>query len=187
MVLTPSVPVTMPDAPRAWFGCLNCYNSGRLVGHWFDATDAADVDLAAVHTGSGVAWRRAGCEEILALDLDGEWPIRAEIDAVTAAKWAEVYKEVTPTHWPAFCALSRSEHITDPENVDAQAFIDRYRGEWGSWRDYVENLVDDLSLFDALPEDLRSYVDLDKYGRDLAHGYTVEDAPNGGVYVFEDS
>ncbi|MEJ9078409.1 antirestriction protein ArdA [Gordonia malaquae] len=185
--MTPSTPITEPDRPRAWFGCLNCYNNARLVGHWFDATDAADVDLAAVHLGSGVAWRRAGCEEILALDLDGEWPIRAEIDTVTAGKWADLCEEIGSTQWPAFCALARSEHMTDPDDVDVQAFTDRCRGEWESFEDYAQDCVENVGEQSAWPEEARRYFDLARYARDLRHGYTVEDAPNGGVFVYSDS
>ena len=29
--------------PRAWIGCLACYNNARLVGEWFDA-ETADKD-----------------------------------------------------------------------------------------------------------------------------------------------
>lgn len=29
--------------PRAWIGCLACYNEGRLVGDWFDAVTADEV------------------------------------------------------------------------------------------------------------------------------------------------
>ncbi|WP_283205483.1 antirestriction protein ArdA [Glutamicibacter sp. V16R2B1] len=32
---------------RVWVDCLHCYNSGRLVGEWFDAVDADEVTLTA--------------------------------------------------------------------------------------------------------------------------------------------
>ncbi|WP_397333683.1 antirestriction protein ArdA [Ornithinimicrobium sp. INDO-MA30-4] len=31
--------------PRAWIGCLACYNNARLVGEWFDAETADEVTL----------------------------------------------------------------------------------------------------------------------------------------------
>lgn len=58
--------VATDTAPRVWVGCLHCYNSGRLVGHWFDATEAEEIDLAAVHKGSGSL--SAACEELSCLD-----------------------------------------------------------------------------------------------------------------------
>ena len=34
---------TTDTTPRAWIGCLACYNEGRLVGDWYDAINAAEV------------------------------------------------------------------------------------------------------------------------------------------------
>lgn len=187
MGMTPSVAITEPDRPQIWVGCFRCRNDGLLVGTWFDATDSAEVDLAAVHRGSGVAWRRAGCEEILALDLDGVWPIRAEIDTVTAARWAELYEEVGPTQWSAFCAWVRCEGVTDPEDVDVRSFIDRYRGEWEDFEAYAQDVIESTGEQQSWPHEAKTYFDLARYARDLAHGYTVEPAPYGGIYVFSDS
>ncbi|WP_411815824.1 antirestriction protein ArdA [Gordonia sp. SND2] len=185
--LRPSVAITEPDRPRAWFGCLSCYNNARLVGHWFDATDAAEVDLAAIHKGSGVAWRRAGCEEILALDLDGRWPISAEIDTVTAARWGELYEEVGAHVWEPFCVWARGESMTDPEDIDVVAFTDRYRGEWESFEDYALDYVESCGMMREWPEEAKSYFDLARYARDLSAGFTVERCSTGGVYVFSDT
>jgi hypothetical protein len=30
------------EVPRAWVGCLACYNDGRLVGSWMDGEEAGD-------------------------------------------------------------------------------------------------------------------------------------------------
>ena len=44
---------TLDNTPRVWIGCLHCYNSGGLVGEWFDAVDAEEVTLTHVHRGAG--------------------------------------------------------------------------------------------------------------------------------------
>lgn len=189
MGMKPSIAITEPDRPRVWIGSLAAYHGShdgvpRLIGEWYDATEAGEVTVADLHKGTGVPYDAD--DELWVMDLDGDWPVRTEMDPSTAAEWGDLYEEITPTLWPAFCAWARAESVDDPRDVDVQRFIERYCGEWESWRDYVENLVEDLSIFDALPADLRTYVDLERYGRDLRHGYTVEDAP-GGVYVFSDS
>ena len=46
--------------PRAWIGCLACYNNARLVGEWFDAEAADEVTLADVHGGAHRV--HPGCE-----------------------------------------------------------------------------------------------------------------------------
>ena len=190
MGMKPSIAITAPDRPRVWIGSLAAYNGShdgvpRLIGEWYDATDAGSVTVADLHKGTGVPYDPD--DELWVMDLDGVWPVHMEMDPSTAAKWGELYEEVTPTLWPAFCALARAESVDDPRDVDVQRFIERYCGEWESWRDYVDNLVDDLSLFDALPADLRCYIDLDRYGRDLRYDYTVVDTGDGGVFVFQEA
>jgi len=50
--------------PRAWVGCLGCYNSGRLIGEWLDADGLEDPDtLAAICT-------RPDHDELWCMDLD---------------------------------------------------------------------------------------------------------------------
>ena len=179
----PSVPATVPDAPRVFATCLYHYNCGDLVGNWFDAQGAEEVTLADVHRGQAPVTPE--CEEIAVFDADC-MAVNHEMDLVEAGKWGALYAEVGPDQWLAFCAWVGVRGITDADDVVTSAFYDAYAGEWGSWRDYVESLADELSVFDALPADLRSYIDMDRYGRDLAHGYTVEDRPCGGIFVFHD-
>ena len=190
MGMKPSVAIAEPDRPRVWIGSLAAYNGShdgvpRLIGEWFDATDAGEVTVADLHKGTGVPYDDD--DELIVMDQDGVWPVHMEMDPNTAAEWGALYEEVTPTLWPAFCALARAESVDDPREVDVQRFIERYCGEWTSWRDYVENLVDDLSLFHAPPADLRCYIDLDRYGRDLRYDYTVVDTGDGGVFVFQEA
>lgn len=187
MGMKPNVAITEPDRPQIWVGCFRCRNDGLLVGTWFDAVGAADITVADVHRGSGVDWAEEGCEEIWGFDLDGCWPINAEMDTVTAAKWAERYEEVGVEQWPAFCAWVRSEGVTDPEDADTQVFTDRYRGEWESFEAYARDYVESVGEQSSWPEEAQRYFDLARYARDLAHGYTVEPSGDGGVYIYSDS
>lgn len=58
--------VATDQTPKVWIGCLACYNSGYLVGDWFDAVDADETTLADVHRGSGRPY--AACEELWCFD-----------------------------------------------------------------------------------------------------------------------
>ena len=40
---------TTDTTPRAWIGCLACYNEGRLVGDWYDAINADEVTTYDLH------------------------------------------------------------------------------------------------------------------------------------------
>ncbi|MEJ9079314.1 antirestriction protein ArdA [Gordonia malaquae] len=187
MGMKPSVAITEPDRPRVWIGSLAAYNGShdgvpRLIGEWYDATDAGSVTVADLHKGTGVPF--TDDDELWVMDLDGDWPVRTEMDLSTAAEWGSLYEEVTPTPWPAFCALARAESVDDPRDVDVQRFIDRYRGEWESFEDYVSDYIENVGEQNSWPEEARQYFDLARYARDLEHGYTVENSPSG-VYVFD--
>lgn len=169
-------------------GCLGCYAAGRLVGHWFDVTECGEVDVAAVHRGSGVNWRREGCEEIWVMDLDG-LPVHKEMGVADAAAWGECFTEAGE-RWPAVCAwVQAGDYIAegDSDIPVLSDFDERYRGEWESFRDFAFELAEDLCLFEGLdPEsEVVRYFNWDSWIRDLAMGYTTATAPDYSVFIFE--
>ena len=92
--------VTTTDfTPRVWPGCLSCYNSGRLVGHWVDCVGADTVTLQAIHEGTGGPF--PGCEEIWCLDIENV-PVGREIGLDEAAEWGRVFTEAPSdrNQWP---------------------------------------------------------------------------------------
>ena len=50
---------------------------------------------------------------------------------------------------------------------DANECADRYRGEFQSWEDMAEALLDETGQLSEIPENLRYYFDYEKYARDL--------------------
>ncbi|PCC45843.1 antirestriction protein ArdA [Brevibacterium aurantiacum] len=170
--------------PRAWIGCLACYNAGRLVGEWFDAEDADDVTLADVHGGTDRV--RTGCEELWVMDHEN-MPRRGEMSPHEASEWARVALSVPEHERPALCAWVASGDYTaegDGDLPSVSDFEDRYVGRWPSFREYAENLADDIGLLAGAPEALVSYFNWEAWSRDLAFDYTTEPAPGGDVYVF---
>lgn len=63
-------------------------------------------------------------------------------------------------------------------------FEERYCGTWPSFRDYAENLADDIALLDGMPDETTRYFDWQAWTSDLAFGYAICDARVGGVHVF---
>ena len=124
--------------PRAWIGCLSCYNEGRLVGDWFDAATADEVTLADVHEGSGLGY--AECEELWVFDHENI-PVRGDLDPLTAAEWGRVYTEVGPEHWPALCAWVESGDYVAEGDTDLPSisdFKEHYCGRWDTFVEYAE-------------------------------------------------
>ncbi len=63
-------------------------------------------------------------------------------------------------------------------------FEERYQGAWENFREYAENLADDIGLLADVPEEIARYFDWQAWSRDLAMDYSTYDDPEGGVFVF---
>ena len=169
---------TTDTTPRAWIGCLACYNAGSLVGDWFDAESADEATLADVH---GAHSRADSHDELWCFDHENI-PVQGELDPSEAAAWGQVYTEVGPERWPALCAWVESEGTGDLPDISD--FEESYCGEWESFEDYARELADEIGLLNDVPEEIANYFDWDSWTRDLAFDFTTHDNPEGGVFVF---
>ena len=169
--------------PRAWIGCLACYNDGRLVGDWFDAATADEVTTYDVH---GAHSRADSHDELWCFDHENI-PVRGELDPLTAAAWGGVYEEAGGEQWPAVYAWVESGSYVAEGTGDLPSisdFEERYCGEWESFEDYARELADDIGLLADVPEEIARYFDWQVWSRDLAFDYSTYDDPEGGVFVF---
>ena len=178
---------TTNHAPRVWVGCMTHLAAGHhLVGEWFDATDAPEVTLADVHQGSGRGY--AACEELWCLDHENI-PVRHEMGLQEAAEWGRVYEQAGTEQWPAIYAWVCSGSYVAEGVGDLPSITDfehAYQGRWDSFREYAEQLADDVGLLSEIPEEIARYFDWAGWTRDLAYDHTVMDAPDGGVFICRD-
>lgn len=172
------------DEPRVWIGCLECYNSGRLIGDWYSCAEAPDITTSQLH---GRPIREHTHEELWCLDTDNI-PVDREMSPMEAGEWGEVYDALdSPDLWPALCAWVRSGSYAAQGDTDLPVvsdFVEAFAGTWPSFTAYVEDLVEETGMLDGVPDELRGYFAIDRYARDLQGDYTVERAPAGEVYVF---
>lgn len=170
---------TTTEEPRAWVGCLACYNDGRLVGEWVDGSEAGDC----------VPCRRFGHEEWWVFDHEGyAGTLTGECSPVEAQRVAETL-EALPDYVDrgAFAAWV-SECGGDLDGVDG--FEESYRGAWDDLGAFALELFEDTSpssevrgLVDSWPF---TCLDWDRAGRELVMGGDVHtvDNPDGGIWVF---
>lgn len=165
--------------PRVWVGCLACYNAGRLVGHWCDATGADEITTADVHG------HASSHEELWCFDIENI-PVRREMSPSEAAEWGRVFDEVDEHQREALYAwVASGDYVAEgtgdlPSTSD---FEERYCGEWESFDDYARQLADDIGLLNDVPEEIARFFDWESWTRDLAFDYSIVDADTG-VYVF---
>ena len=191
MGMTPSVAITEPDRPRVWIGSLAAYHGSHdgvpcLIGEWFDATDADQVTVADLHRGTSVPFDPD--DELWVMDLDGDWPVRREMDPTEAARWGEIHEEVGPERWPALCAWVRSGSYIAEGDTDFPVlsdFEEAYCGSgWDSFQDFAEDLAEDIGLLSDVPESLQAYFDMRAWARDLAYDYMTERDADGNLHIF---
>lgn len=172
--------------PRAWIGCLGCYNSGRLHGDWIEGTSANDADelRAAGIIDSFGSCPHCGAEELWTFDHEGyAGLIRGECSPAHAQRLAELLDDVDEPE--AFAHYA--DHCGDVDYA-LETFDEAYAGEWWSLREYAEELADDLGWLRALESAgiNASYFDAAAFARDLKLGgdVWVAAAPGLRVYVF---
>ena len=161
--------------PRAWIGCLACYNDGRLVGKWLDTDELEDLDTATI------------CpifnhEEFWVMDHEG-LPISGECSISEAYRYGVAVKLVAEqaeySNIPLVVALQYVEdsNITNPDNwPDVR---DDYRGVAESEQDYVLEYLEESGI------ELPSWVQVDWRNtfEELTEGMSTY-RHDGGFYVF---
>lgn len=169
--------------PRVWIGCLACYNSGSLVGEWFDAEDASSVEPKEIHAGTVEVESH---EELWCFDVENI-PLSREMSLQEATSWGEILTAVPQDNRDALDAWVKSgEYIAEGKgDLPAVAdFEERFAGEWDSFSDFAHELADEIGLLSEVPVVLESYFNWEAWTRDLNFDYWTENSPNGGVFVF---
>lgn len=175
-----------PDIePRAWIGCLACYNAGDLVGDWHSAAEAADVTVAGLHAGSGIDIIERGCEELWVFDHE-HIPEKGEMDPQRAAAWGARIAEVPAWQRPAFLAwIATGAHVVDGDDLPVISdFEERYAGEWNTFREFADHSVDETGILDGASDEAQRYFDYAAFADDLVHDYTTATCDDGGIFVF---
>lgn len=175
---------THETTPRAWVGCLGCYNDGRLTGRWLDADQAQDLTDAGLATENGTC-TTCGADEFHVFDHEGLHGKPGEMGVATFVELAEVADIINENGLgDAFAAFLDDEHRTGTAEDEGE-FSSRFVGEWSSVEHYVEELMEGCGVIDDVPSSLRYYFDWAGLARDMQLNgeITVIDHPFG-VWVF---
>jgi antirestriction protein len=188
--MTSETLTTDTDTPRAWVGCLGCYNNGDLVGEWLTADDCGDLVAAGLarsgtHASGNPAefCRRCGADEFWVMDHEG---LPAAILSGECSPWqfhelATAWEAIESPEMVAAYLGNMGETVT-AENLAklAESAADAYTG-YETVIEYAEDLVEDSGARKKLPEFLRHYIDVAAFARDLELGGDVSEVDG---YVF---
>ncbi len=175
---------TTNDTPRVWIGCLACYNAGRLVGEWYDATDAGDITPEDVHG------RATSHEELWCFDHENfAGVLTGECSPMEATRLADALNEVDDSERAAFAAwvAHQDGDINEPDR-----FHDQYRGEWDSISEYAYSFATDTAASHEAREMMDSppwpfSIDWTEAGEQLERDGDIAtvQTPDYNVWVFE--
>lgn len=174
---------TMTDTstPRAWVGCLGCYNGGILNGIWLDGEEATSYGE---HLKS---YERDGVTFCALCNSDEYWVfdhenfsglLTGECSPREAQEVAEKIASIPERDREAF--LEYCEHVGgDP---DYSSFEEAFNGQWESEEAFAEDLLESTGDLDR-DSYLARYFDLEAFVRDLFYDYFM----TSSGYVFRNN
>ena len=159
--------------PRAWVGCLSCYNSGSLFGKWIDGTECEDLESAGIATmetvGEYSAYRCVKCfgDEFSVMDHENFLGlIKGECSTTEAAEAARELENISDDEREILAAW-----IGNGMEFDLETMRDCYAGEFSSDEDFAEDYLESTGILLDIPEYLRYYFDISAYARDLMNDH----------------
>jgi antirestriction protein len=166
---------TATDTPRAWVGCLGCYNGGTLNGIWLDGNEATAYGdhLKTYANANGVIFcALCNSDEFWVFDHENYGGLlKGECSPSEAQEIAEKIEAIPAYNREAF--LEYCEHVGgDP---DYSSFEDAYAGQWNSAEEFAEDLLNSTGELDS-NSFLARYFDIEAYTRDLFYDYFITDS-----------
>jgi len=160
--------------PKAWVGCLGCYNSVLLNGAWVEGVEAGDISKAvkiktgepAIYGENCPACIKCGSDEFWVFDHEGyEGLISGECSPSEAQSKAELLASADDSEREAFIAW-----LALGMGEDLEAMREAYWGEFDTYTELAEYFIDELGSFN-IPDNIRPYFDFEAYGRDLSFDF----------------
>lgn len=192
---------------RVYVACLASYGSGRLHGRWVECHDEDQIrnEIAAMLRESPYPNTLVDCPDCHGEDAGcqtcsgqgkvasaEEWAVHdyeCDLGRIRMGEHPDIENlcqlaEALDEHGAAFLAFYDNESGHD---VDTDRFLEAYRGSWQSLEEYAEQLLDDMGVFNGIPDILRNYFDVEKFAHDLELGGDIwtTDNPEGGLFVFD--
>jgi antirestriction protein len=173
--------------PRIYVASLSDYNDGRLYGTWIDVNVGAE-EIAKRISEMMARSQSPGAEEWAIHDFEGFGPLSlSEYEDIGAvSRLASGIAE----HGEAFAHWASIIGSRQPDELDL--FTNSYQGCFESVEAYVEQLLEDMGIVDAVQtvvaDSMIPYVTVDfaSFARDLElSGDIASAAGSEGVYVFD--
>lgn len=144
---------------------LGAYTAGELKGEWFDLndyTDAGELNKAVD------AWKQEnGVEEIAVHDYD-DCPAHDEFGEHPDFEELFTYHTLYEKYGDSFATWFDLRYSGGSDCYEWEdKYNDENMGEWESWEDLAQYLIDECGVLGDLPEQVKPYIDYSAFARDL--------------------
>ena len=110
-------------------------------------------------------------DEILCADAEGlARHFLSRYDGFDLKGWLDWIEAAEESHLEPEIVAAYCDNVGDWSAEAVEAAGDSYSGTFDSLEDFAEELADSIGLLESVPEHLRYYFDLEKWGRDLFYG-----------------
>lgn len=161
---------------KIYVGTYAKYNNGSIFVEWIDAEDYSDKEEFI-----------EACKELHKDESSPELMFQ-DYEGFPEVFYSEI--DIDSRLWEWLALDENDREIVDvwlSENTlegyeDLQSIVDSYTGQYDSWEDYAQEVVDGCY---NIPEHLENYIDWEKMGRDMmlySSGYVEY---NGRIWLFE--
>lgn len=181
----------MTTTPKAWIGCLGCYNVGRLVGEWVDGQEAGNVTVEQLHKASRTPVSVVSPhEELWVMDHEGYGEfLKGECSPMDAQRIADLMSEIESDGHEVTAVAAWMDHagreIVEWDAPTREEFEDAYDGEHESEEDYAHELAEELGALDGKRTWPHWHIDWQSAAEELfSTDYYSVPAPGSGIYVF---
>lgn len=166
-------------APRVYVGTYGKYNAGSIEGAWIDLEDYSDSEefYAACQELHG-----PGEHEFMFQDHEGIPDKYISESSLSDDVW----------EWLALDDDDKELLAVYLDEVDQGGDIDKareaFQGKFDSEEDWAENFWEDTGMLESIPDNLRFYIDYEKYARDCRLGGDITFVhKDGDVWVFSNN
>ena len=155
------------------------YNAGRIVGDWVDVTGMEESDLREAINKVLAQSKEETAEEWMIADYEGFYSF--ELGEYSSNKTIIEAAKAINEHGEAYTLYASYIGL---EYATTEGFEEAYCGEWDSFREYSDQLFDELYAHD-IPDSIRFYIDYEAFARDLEIGDYYHDTDDTGkTHVF---
>lgn len=139
-------------------------------GEWIDLGSITNWDDIKDQLGAHLSIDPADIDEVLCADIDGiaRHFYASNCDSFDLDAWLEFKDAIESTHLEIEIIEAYIENMGAHYGVNIDDIEEAYCGEFNSWEDFAYDMAENCF---SIPEEIASYFDYEKFGRDLSYDY----------------